>query len=125
MIIQHFKPSRAIIAGLMALLTITAALGASCFGSRAIDPRVTVEFGQRTAAQSAFPKQPVIATTIDGEVACTAERISEATALALSASLYAAREQLNGHAPHVSPELIAGLAARNLLPPGLRACYQL
>lgn len=86
---------------------------------RTIDPRVTVEFGEIANVKQSSTRQTVIATTIDGEVARTAERIGEATALALSASLYATSEQLRGRAPHGAKDLISGLAARNLLPPGL------
>ncbi len=56
---------------------------------------------------------------IDGEVARTAERIGEATALALSASLYAASEQVKGRAPRAAQDLLAGIASQKLLPPSL------
>ena len=59
-----------------------------------------MEFGRSgEALNKRSAGQTVIATTIDGEVARTAERIGEATALALSASLYAASEQIKGRAP--------------------------
>jgi hypothetical protein len=106
-------------AGLAASIVVAAALVASYFRPRAIDPRVTMEFGQGEAGRQATTRQTVIATTIDGEVARTAERTGEATALALAASLYAASEQLRGRAPRGSGALLSGLAARNLLPPWL------
>ena len=106
-------------AGLATSLVVAAALVASYFRPRAIDPRVTMEFGQAEAARQAATRQTVIATTIDGEVARTAERTGEATALALSSSLYAASEQLRGRAPRGAGALLSGLAARNLIPPGL------
>ena len=56
---------------------------------------------------------------ISGEVAHTAERIGEATALALAASLYAANEQIRGRTSRNVQNLLAGLAAQNLLPPNL------
>jgi hypothetical protein len=118
MIMQHSKLSPPLIAGSAALI-IVAALVASYFRLRAIDPRVTVEFGEGGSVKQTPARQTVIATTIDGEVARTAERIGEATALALSASLYAASEQIRGRAPRGARDLISGLAARNLLPPGL------
>jgi hypothetical protein len=118
MIIQHSKLSPLLIAGSAALI-IVAALVASYFRLRAIDPRVTVEFGEGGGVKQRPVRQTVIATTIDGEVARTAERVGEATALALSASLYAASEQIRGRAPRGARDLISGLAARNLLPPGL------
>jgi hypothetical protein len=87
------------IAGLTAALVVAAAIVASHFRSRAIDPRVTMEFGEVANLKQAPAGQTVIATMIDGEVARTAERIGEATALALSASLYAASEQIRGRVP--------------------------
>jgi hypothetical protein len=56
---------------------------------------------------------------MDGEVGCTTHRIGEATALALSAGLYAATEQLNKHAPLSVRDLLAGVAQKGLTPPGL------
>ena len=105
---------------LAVLLTVAALLAIGSLRAKTVDPRVTMEFTQVAGAQSASTKQTAIATTIDGEVARTAERISEATALALSASLYAVSEQLNGRSPRGARELIAGLVARNLLPPGVK-----
>ena len=119
MIIRHIKGTTAMIAGLTLSFVLAAAFAASHFRSRTIDPRVTMEFGQVAPANQAPPKQIVIATTIDGEVARTAERIGEATALALSASLYAASEQLKGRDPRDTQDLLARIAAKNLLPPGL------
>jgi hypothetical protein len=107
------------IVGLAACLIVAPPLVASYFWSRAIDPRVTMEFGKVANVKQASPRQTTIATTIDGEVARTAERIGEATALALSASLYAASEQIRGRAPRGANDLLSGLAARTLLPPGL------
>jgi hypothetical protein len=107
------------IAGLAASLIFAVSLVANHFRISAIDPRVTVELGEAANVKQASARQPVIAAMIDGEVARTAERVGEATALALSASLYAASEQIRGRAPRGARDLISGLAARNLLPPGL------
>ena len=98
---------------------VAAALTASYFRLRAIDPHVTTEFGEVASSKQAHSQQTVIATMIDGEVAHTAERIGEATALALSASLYAASEQIKGRSPRATQDLLAGITAQNLLPPGL------
>src|SRR5262249_27222997 len=98
---------------------VVAALIASYFRTRSIDPRVTVEFGEAESAKQVFVRRPVIATMIDGEVARTADRIGAATALALSASLYAARENIKGRAPRAAVDLLAGVTAQNLLPPGV------
>jgi hypothetical protein len=106
------------IAGLAASLIFAVSLVANHFRMSAIDPRVTVELGEAANVKQASARQPVIATTIDGEVARTAERIGEATALALSASFYAASEQIKGRSPRAVQDLLAGIAAQNLLPPG-------
>ncbi len=118
MIIQHSKLSTLLIAA-PAAIVVVAALAASYFRSRAIAPRVTMEFGEGASVKQTSARQTVIATSIDGEVARTAERTGEATAMALSVSLYAASEQIRGRAPRSAKDLLSGLAARNLLPPGL------
>jgi hypothetical protein len=115
----HLKPWPRLIAMLAAALFIAATLIAGYFRLRAIDPHVTMEFGEGASAKQAPARQAGVATTIDGEVARTAERIGEATALALSASLYAASEQIRGRASRGAKDLLSSLAARNLLPPGL------
>src|SRR5262245_65184381 len=119
MITQHSKPWPLLIAWWAAALFIAATFVTNYFRLREIDPRVTVEFGEGASVKQASPRQTGIATTIDGEVARTAERIGEATGLALSASLYAASEQIKGRSPRGAGDLLAGIAARNLLPPGV------
>ena len=118
MITQHSKPWPLLICAAAALF-IAATFVTNYFRLRAIDPRVTVEFAEGASVKQTSPRQTVIATTIDGEVARTAERIGEATALALSASLYAASEQIEGRAPRAAQDLLAGIAAQNRLPPGV------
>lgn len=98
---------------------VAAALTASYFRLRAIDPRVTMEFGEGAGVKQTPARQAVIATMIDGEVARTADRLGEATALALSAGLYAATEQLNKRTPRSVHDLLAGVAQNGLTPPGL------
>lgn len=104
---------------LAAFFTSATLLVIVSFQVKTIDPRVTVELGEAASLKQPSTRQTVIATMIDGEVARTAERICEATALALSASLYAASEQIKGRSPRAAQDLLAGIAARNLLPPGL------
>src|SRR5262249_53012501 len=116
---RSHKSSRVMIAGSAVSFIVIVALIASYFRLRAIDPRVTMEFGEGGRVKQTSARQTFIATTIDGEVARTAERIGEATALALSASLYAASEQIKGRSPRAAQDLLAGIAAQNLLPPGL------
>jgi hypothetical protein len=119
MITQHSKPWPLLIAVSAVALFIAATFVTNYFRLREIDPRVRVEFGEGASVKQASARKTVIATTIDGEVARTAERIGEATALALSASLYAASEQIKGRSPRAAQDLLAGIAAQNLLPPGL------
>ncbi len=117
--LRHSKPWPLLVAVLVAALFIAATLIAGYFRLRAIDPHVTMEFGEGVSAKQAPARQAVIATMIDGEVARTAERIGEATALAFSASLYAASEQIKGRSPRAVRDLLTGIAAQKLLPPGL------
>jgi hypothetical protein len=117
--IHNRKASTALIVCIPVLLVVGSLLVKSYFRKREIDPRVTMEFGEGSITSQASARQAVIATMIDGEVARTAERIGEATALALSASLYAASEQIKGRTPRGDRNLLAGIAALNLLPPGL------
>ncbi|MFN0087143.1 MAG: hypothetical protein ACKVX9_17270 [Blastocatellia bacterium] len=86
-----------------------------------VDPRVNYDFANSgTEARSAdSPRQAKIVTTMEGEVARTADRIGEATALALAAGLLAVTEQINNRTPKTARDLLASLAAQNLLPPGL------
>lgn len=107
------------IAGIAAALIFAAIPFASYFRIRGIDPRVTVESGEAANFKQASPRQAVIATMIDGEVARTADRIGEAAALTLSVSLYATSENMRGRAPRAARDLLAGITAQNLLPPGV------
>ena len=100
-------------------MVVIAMLTTSYFRLRAIDPRVTIEFDQGVAAKQARSGQNDIATNLDGEVSRTADRIGEAAALSLAASLYAATEQLQGRTPRGVRDLIAGVSSKGLLPPGL------
>ena len=109
------------IAGLTAFLATAAAFALSLRAS-SVDPRVTLEQGSGPSyKRSTADASSGIATMIDGEVARTADRIGEATALALSAGLYAATEQLNRRAPRGVRDLMAGVALNGLTPPGLLA----
>jgi hypothetical protein len=119
MIIQQLRSSPKMIVCLTALFTVAALFLIAYFQAKTVDPRVTIEFNRGLTVKQSSPQRTTIGTTIDGEVARTAERIGEATALALSASLYAASEQIRGRAPRGANDLLSGLAARDLLPPGL------
>ena len=56
----------------------------------------------------------------EGEVARTEERIREATALALAASLFAATESLAHRIPASDNALLSGVQKAGLLPPGMQ-----
>jgi hypothetical protein len=89
---------------------------------RTIDPRVRMEIRSGAGEQALKEtevRHSVIVTATDGEVACTADRIGEAEALALAISLYAATQQLRGRTPRTTNDLLAGVVAESLLPPGL------
>src|SRR5262245_38152198 len=117
MIIHHFKSSRVMIAGLAAILAVATLLIANYFSLRTIDPRVTMEFGEGAGVKQTSTRPTGIPTMIDGEVARTVERLSEATALALSASLYAANEEIKRRAPQSARDLLSRIATQNHLPP--------
>jgi len=118
--LPHRNNSPVMIIGLTALLIFAAFVTASYFrAAKAVDPRVTMEFSDRATSNGASARRKVIPTLIDGEVARTANRIGEVTALTLSASLYAAGEQNRGRTPRTVRDLVAGIAARGLVPPGL------
>ncbi|MCG3144875.1 MAG: hypothetical protein HONDAALG_02385 [Gammaproteobacteria bacterium] len=119
-----WKVSPAIVAGLMAALVVIAPFAIRiALNARAttVDPRVTLDSAKPLKAAGlttgAHPLEVV--SVMDGEVSRTAERIGEATALALASSLYAATEQIKGRSPRSVRDLLAALAAQNLLPPGL------
>jgi hypothetical protein len=124
MSIQHLKQSPVIIVGLTATLIVIAPFAIRvALNARAttVDPRVTLDSARSlTAADLATgARRPVVVSVMDGEVSRTADRIGEATALALASSLYAATEQIKGRMPRNVRDLLSNLAAQNLLPPGL------
>jgi hypothetical protein len=120
-----FKISPLTVVCATAILVVASSAIANHFlgkSSRAIDPRVTMEGGRSSdeaAAQGKDTSRRVVVTAIDGEVARTADRTSEAQALAIATSLYAASEQIKGRTPRTADDLLAGVASQNLLPPGL------
>jgi len=116
---DRWKHSLLIVAGATAVPVVMAMLAASHFRLRVVDPHVTIEPGQGVAAKQAQGGQNGVATNMNGEVSRTADRIGEATALALAASLYAATEQLRGMTPRGVKDLLAGVSSKGLLPPGL------
>lgn len=108
-----------------ALVVVAATLTANYFfgkSTRVIDPRVEMEIGNYADVKESRDKvlrQRDVAAVMEGEVARTVDRLGEAEALALAASLYAATEQIKGRTPKTANDLLTGVASQNLLPPGL------
>jgi hypothetical protein len=122
-IISNITPFRVVC--VTALLAVASSAFANHFlgkGARTIDPRVTMESGKDTGGEAIKQMEAhrsVVVTATDGEVSRTADRVGEAEALALATSLYAATQQLKGRTPRTANDLLAGVAAESLLPPGL------
>lgn len=119
-----WKVSPVVVAGLTAALVVIAPFAIRiALNARAttVDPRVTLDSARplTAAGLATGARAPGVVSVMDGEVSRTADRIGEATALALASSLYAATEQIKGRTPRTVRDLLSGLAARNLLPPGL------
>ena len=89
-------------------------------GVGVVEPHVWVETapadGKSIERQSRYR---AVGTVMDGEVARTAERLREAQALAAAAGLFVVTERGSGRATRGVGDLVAGLSARKLLPPGL------
>ncbi len=83
-----------------------------------VDPTVSIERAQNddTSNQQSAPAPNL---PDDGEVYRTAERLREASALALAAGLYVAGEQVNRRYPQNAESVIAGVRSAGLLPPGI------
>lgn len=86
-----------------------------------VDPRITLLSNETQQLVERQRRQQVHAFTsvAEGEVSRTEERIREATALALAATLYAANESLAQRTPPTMNALLAGVNATGLLPPGM------
>jgi hypothetical protein len=86
-----------------------------------VDPRITLLSNDAEQVIEKRQRQQAHAflSVAEGEVSRTEERIREATALALAATLYAANESLAQRTPRTMNALLAGVNATGLLPPGL------
>lgn len=91
------------------------------FGQRisTVDPRVSIENTVAARSTSERPKYRPSTAAMSGEVARTEERMREATALAVAASLYMVKERTQGRVARTVNDLLAGVVQANLLPPGL------
>jgi len=85
-----------------------------------VNPMVTVERApiDERAMAKVMPLEPANTRDIP-EVYRTAERLREASALALGAALYAANEIAIGHRISDTQTLLAGMLSAGLLPPGI------
>ncbi len=113
-----------LLAGTIVTLIVGARLLPTALPQRtgSVDPRVTLLSNE---AQQVFEKQRrqqvhAFMSVAEGEVSRTEERIREATALALAATLFAASESLARRTPASVNALLAGVNAAGLLPPGMR-----
>ena len=87
-----------------------------------VDPRVTLPPNQVQEIRERQRRQQLqaFASISEGEVARTEERIREATALALAASLFVATESLAHRIPATEKVLLSGVQTAGLLPPGMQ-----
>ena len=87
-----------------------------------VDPRVTLPPNQVQEIRERQQRQQVQAflSVSAGEVSRTEERIREATALALAASLFVATESLAHRIPTTEKALLSGVQKAGLLPPGMQ-----
>jgi hypothetical protein len=84
-----------------------------------VDPTVTIVSGHNDDSSNQRSTQATQNLPDNGEVYRTAERLREASAVALAAGLYVAGEQVNRRYPQTADSVIAGLRSTGLLPPGI------
>ena len=87
-----------------------------------VDPRITLPPNQVQEIRERQRRQQLqaFASVSEGEVARTEERIREATALALAASLFATTESMAHRIPATEKALLSGVQKAGLLPPGMQ-----
>jgi hypothetical protein len=108
------------------LITAAAALIATVIVARhlsarnvaSVDPNVSIERAQGDDSSNIKARNNSIDLP-DGEVYRTADRLREASALALASALYAANGQANRQFIPDADALIAGIRSAGLLPPGM------
>jgi predicted nucleic acid-binding protein len=86
-----------------------------------VDPTVSIERGKSAEASEMRPAVSESGLPDDGEVYRTADRLREASALALAAALRAATAQAESHTIHSAPQLVDDLRSAGLLPPRVTA----
>jgi len=108
-----------LISGAALILTVILARRCGIRSIPLVDPIVSVERQDQANPAQSKPLKAPPSLPDDGEVYRTAERLRDASALALAASLYAANERLNRHIVRSNSDLIAAVASAGLLPPGV------
>src|SRR5262249_38618855 len=78
--------------------------------------RIVAETSAEGAAARQQQRYQLVERVIKGEVATTAERVEEATGVALAASLLVASELGKGRAPASAGQLVTALLQRGMLP---------
>jgi hypothetical protein len=101
------------------ILTITLANYLAPRNVPSVDPTVSIERAQNDDSSSSRAANVTPDLPDDGEVYRTAERLREASAVALAAGLYVAGEQVNRRYPQSADSVIDGLRSAVLLPPGI------
>lgn len=107
---------------IVALIMVTRFISTVFDEIGSVDPRVKLPPNQ---AQEILERQRrhqvrAFVSVSEGEVSRTEERIREATALALSASLFAATESLAHRIPGSDRALLMGVQKAGLLPPAMQ-----
>jgi hypothetical protein len=90
-------------------------------GLWSVDPTISIERTQldESASVHSAPSPPSLPD--DGEVYRTADRLREASAVAVAAALYAANEQASRRPVRSVNSIVAGIRSAGLLPPGVSA----
>jgi hypothetical protein len=79
-----------------------------------VDAQVSIADGRNDPGSS--PDPPSYRWP-DSEVPRTAERLRDVTAVAIAASTYVAEGAMTRRTPHDAPEIVLGIAKRQLIPP--------
>ena len=116
--------SRRLRTGLIAVIALFPALMlANFFAPRivpSVEPTVSIDPSQTEGPSNVRTASAPARLPDDGEVYRTADRLREASALALAVTLYAASEESTGdHSAYRVDSIVGALRSRGLLPPGI------
>lgn len=109
----------AFVAGGTALLVVAVSLFSSIAGRTGVtDPRVRIvtEAAADKSTEVRNQRYQAVQKAMTGEVATTAQRLQEATALATAAGLLLASQAVNGRTPAKESDLVVALFKAGLLP---------